>query len=297
MTGAARAGVVVLALAGIAASAGILSAREARFPMEEPAERLLYLRSGRTADRLMLSFDAVAADVYWIRTIQHYGRDLKDRSRRNRFELLEPLLDLTTTLDPKFSIAYRFGAVFLSMDAPDGLGRPDLAIRLLEKGLAANPTDWWLAHDIGFVHYFHTSDYAAAATWFERARDIPGAATWLGPLAATTRLEGGNRAGARQMLRAMLESPEEYVRNSASRRLDQIDALDFMDSLQVPIETYHRTHGQYPNGWPDLIRERLIVGIPVDPQKVPLVYDAAGHRATLSPESPLYPLPKGLASR
>ncbi len=38
-------------------------------------ERLLYLQSGKTADRLMLSFDALAADVYWIRTIQHYGRD------------------------------------------------------------------------------------------------------------------------------------------------------------------------------------------------------------------------------
>ena len=297
MTGAARAGAVVLAIAGIAASAGILSAREARFPMQEPAERLLYLRSGKTADRLMLSFDAVAADVYWIRTIQHYGRDLKDRSRRNRFELLEPLLDLTTTLDPRFLIAYRFGAVFLSMDAPDGLGRPDLAIKLLEKGLAANPTQWWLAHDIGFVHYFHTFDYTAAADWFERASKMPRAASWLGQLAASTRLQGGNRAGARQMLRGLLDSPEEYLRNSAARTLQQIDALDFLDLLQVRIETYNRTKGQYPGGWGDLVRERLIEGIPVDPQKVPLVFDPVAHRAVLSPESPLHPLPQGLASK
>jgi hypothetical protein len=42
------------------------------------------------------------SDVYWIRTIQHYGRDFKNRKRANRFELLYPLLDLTTTLDPRF---------------------------------------------------------------------------------------------------------------------------------------------------------------------------------------------------
>ena len=297
MTGAARTGAVALALAGIGLSAGILSAREARFPVEQPTERLLYLRSGKTADRLMLSFDAVAADVYWIRTIQHYGRDLKDRSRRNRFELLEPLLDLTTTLDPRFSIAYRFGAVFLSMDAPEGLGRPDLAIKLLEKGLAANPTNWWLAHDIGFVHYFHTFDYAAAAAWFEKAGAMPGAGSWLAPLAATTRLQGGNRAGARQMLRGLLDSQEEYLRKSASRTLEQIDALDFIDALQVQIEAYNRTHGRYPGDWADLIRDRLITAIPVDPRKVPLVYDPVTHSATISPESPLHPLPKGLGAK
>lgn len=297
MTGAARAGVVVLALAGVAASAAILSAREARFPMQEPAERLLYLRSGKTADRLMLSFDSVAADVYWIRTIQHYGRDLKDRSRPNRFELLEPLLDLTTTLDPRFSIAYRFGAVFLSMDQPDGLGRPDLAIKLLEKGLAADPTNWWLAHDIGFVHYFYHLDYNAAADWFEKAAALPGAAGWLSALAATTRVVGGNRAGARQMLRELVNSPEDYLRNSATRTLQQIDALDFMDVLQGHIEAFHRANGRYPTGWQELINARLIPAVPVDPQRVPMMFDAVNHRAVVSPESPLHPLPKALAAK
>ena len=45
-----------------------------------------------------------------------------------------PLLDLTTTLDPYFSIAYRFGAIFLSEASPGGPGRPDQAVALLAEG-------------------------------------------------------------------------------------------------------------------------------------------------------------------
>ena len=45
------------------------------------------------------------------------------------YALLYPLLDLTTTLDPYFSIAYRFGAIFLGEPYPGGPGRPDLADR------------------------------------------------------------------------------------------------------------------------------------------------------------------------
>ena len=62
---------------------------------------------------------------------------------------------LTTTLDPRFNIAYRFGAIFLAEPYPGGAGRPDLAIALLEKGLRARPDKWEYMQDIGFVHYWY----------------------------------------------------------------------------------------------------------------------------------------------
>ena len=170
---------VLGSLAGIVVASGILRARESRYALPPVSERLMYLQSGKVADRLSLSFDAVVADVYWIRTIQHYGRDFKNVNRPNRFELLYPLLDLTTTLDPKFLIAYRFGAVFLASQPPEGPGRVDQAIALLEKGLKANPDRWQLAHDVAFTHYLYTGDYAAAADWFRRAGAMPKAPGWL----------------------------------------------------------------------------------------------------------------------
>lgn len=285
------------ALAGILGAAAVLHARETTRPLPPSTARVMYLQSGRVADRLFLSFDALAADVYWIRTIQHYGRDRKSSRGADRFQLLQPLLDLTTTLDSRFNIAYRFGAIFLSMEWPNGPARPDQAIALLEKGLSANPLRWQYAHDIGFIHYWYTRDYAAAARWFERAAAMPGAPEWIGPLAALTRAQGGDRQGARRLLRELLTADEPYIQSAARRSLAQLDALDVMDTLAARIGQFQSVTGRYPSSWSDLVRARLLPGIPVDPTNVPYAYDPEMHAVGLAHESSLNPLPQGLSLR
>jgi tetratricopeptide (TPR) repeat protein len=244
-----------------------------------------------------LTFDALAADIYWIRTIQHYGRDYTNRARPGRFELLQPLLDLTTTLDRHFLIAYRFGAIFLSLSPPDGPGRPDQAIALLEKGLRANPNQWQLAHDLGFTHYFYTGDYQKSAEWFRQAAAMPRAPAWVGPLAATTLAQGGNRQGARQMLQELRRSPEAYIRNAAERTLGQLEALDRIDQMEARIREFQERAGRAPSGWQDLIALGLIPGVPVDPAGVRLVLDADRRVVVMAPDSPLLPLPPMLERR
>ena len=287
-TRSAALGLVVAIGVGLAAL--LLRARETHYVLPVVQDRLLYLRSGKAANRLALSFDAVVADVYWIRTIQHYGRDFKDRKREHRFELLYPLLDLTTSLDPRFLIAYRFGATFLSSQPPDGPGRPDQAIALLEKGLATTPDRWQLAHDIAFIHYFYTRDFSQAARWFERAAKMPGAPGWIGPLAATTLAHGGNRQGAKQMLLGMRESEEEYIRRAANRALQQLTALDVIDELTLFVEAFRTQHGRYPASWQEMIRAGLLLRVPTDEYGVAFVYDAVTHTVSIGPESPLLPL-------
>ncbi|HUF47939.1 MAG TPA: hypothetical protein VMM93_08985 [Vicinamibacterales bacterium] len=280
---------LVASAAGLATSAGVLSARDARFAEPPFADRLLYVQSGEVADRLLLQFDAVAADVYWIRAIQHFGRDRRS-SRPDRFTLLEPLLDLTTTLDPHFNVAYRFGAIFLAVEPPDGAGRPDQAIALLEKGLRESPDRWQLAHDLGFVHYWFTGETLEAARWFERAGAMPGAPAWVLPLAAVTRAQGGDRDGARRLLGQLAGTSETYVRNAAERGLLQLQALDALDQLQVLIAEAHARLGRAPASWADVFPDRP-GQVPLDPAGVPFVYDPERGRAVLSPDSRLHPLP------
>jgi hypothetical protein len=282
---------------GVGGAAAVLHARETRFVLPVQTDRVLYLRSGKAADRLALSFDAVMSDVYWIRTIQHYGRDFKNRKRANRFELLYPLLDLTTTLDPRFLIAYRFGATFLAAQPPEGPGRADQAIALLEKGLRATPGQWQLAHDIGFIHYFHTTDFKQAGEWFERAASMPGAPAWLGPLAATTLAHGGNRQGARQMLIGMSQSEEGYVRRAAMRALQQLTALDTIDKLTAAVEAFHVREGRYPGSWADMIRAGFLRVVPVDEYGFPFAYDPVTHTVTIGPDSDLLPLLPALVGK
>lgn len=288
-----RAYAFVLALgvaAGLGAAAALLHARETRYTLPVVTDRMMYLRSGKAADRLALSFDAVVADIYWIRAIQHYGRDYKDRTRARRFELLYPLLDLTTSLDPRFLVAYRFGAIFLAAQPPDGPGRPEQAIVLLEKGLAATPDRWQLAHDIGFIHYFHTRDFKQAGAWFKRAAAMPKAPIWLGPIAATTLAHGGSRQDAEQMLIEMSRSEEEYIRRASNRALEQLAALKAIDQLNRIVEEFRTRTGRYPNSWHEMVAARLLPGVPVDQYRVPFIYDPATHTVSIGPDSPLLPL-------
>jgi tetratricopeptide (TPR) repeat protein len=295
-----RAGVAtgcLTALAGIALAAGVLHAREALQPSRADQQRVLYLRAGKAAQRAFLSFDALAADVYWLRTIQHYGRDRKSARTANRFELLQPLVDLTTTLDPRFNLAYRFGAIFLSMEPPSGPGRPDQAIALLEKGLASNPRRWQYAHDIGFIHYWHTGNFELAAQWFERAAAMPGAPEWIKPLAGLTLAQGGDRAGARKLLTELLSSNEAYIRRAAERSLAQLQTLDVIDAMQDHVSAFQAATGRYPANWRELGMAAGLPGVPLDAAGVPLEYDVVNHTVNVSRSSPLFPLPTTLARR
>jgi tetratricopeptide (TPR) repeat protein len=279
---------------GLVAAAGVLHAGDVRYPATPESERLLYVRSPSAARRLALSFKGLAADVYWIRTIQHFGRDLRSNRVTGRFELLQPLLDLTTGLDPHFTVVYRFGAVFLALPPPSGPGRVDQAVALLEKGLQASPNRWQYAYDVGFVYYLYARDYRMAGTWFTRAAAMPGAPDWIQPLAAETVARGGDRAGARRLLGDLLTSDQEYLRQDARRGLAQIDALEAIDHLQQVVEDYHRVEHAYPSSWSDLVRTGRLPGIPADGARVPFRYDPAAHLVQIDSRSPLAPLPTAL---
>jgi hypothetical protein len=286
-----------LLLAGIgvalATAIGLQIARDGRYPRDRQVSTdLLYVRSGEVLKRLTLDYDGLAADLYWVRAIQYYGGNrLKPPvPGQRRYELLYPLLDITTTLDPYFNIAYRFGAIFLSEGYPGGPGRPDQSIALLRKGLAAMPSKWQYSHDIAFVYYWHLRDYKAAAEWFHRAAAMPNAPNWLLPMAAAMLTNGEDRASARFLWRQVLESEEAWLRSAAERALLQLQALDDIDRLEAGMKRVPLPPAQPPS-WAAYIATGVLRGVPLDPAGTAYELDPATGRVTASPQSPLYPLP------
>ena len=290
----------------MAAAAEMQALRERIYPSSEDDDATLYVTSSRAAQRLALAYPSLAADMYWIRAIQYYGGTKQklqaelpgalpppflSRDPSAGYPLLYPLLDLTTSLDPRFNVAYRFGAVFLAEAYPNGPGRPDLAVRLLQKGLRERPDKWEYMEDIGFVHYWYTHDYRTAAQWFEKASELPGAPWWLKSLAATTLAQGGDRQSSRRMWTAIRESAEvDWLRQDAGRRLLQFRALDEIDRLTATVAAFERRTGEHPTDWRPLVRAGIVPGVPVDPTRTPYLLDGGG-RVVLSQRSPLYPLP------
>jgi tetratricopeptide (TPR) repeat protein len=306
----------------VAGAAGLQWVRDRDRSVTAVAESTLYVTSGNMLKRLTIGYTALAADLYWIRALQYYGGTKIRLSRavpptgaggvqrvgqvtpgdsttepdgirvHNAYELLYPMLDLTTTLDPLFNVAYRFGSIFLAEPFPGGAGRPDLAIALLEKGLQAKPDKWEYMQDVGFVNYWWRQDYRAAADWFDRASKVPGAPWWLQSLAASTLADGGDRHSSRVMWRAIRESAEiDWLKNDADRRLTQFDALDQIDQLQLLVDQASAGAGATVTDWTTLLRRRALPGLPLDPSGTPYEIDANG-RVKVAPTSPLMPMPQ-----
>jgi hypothetical protein len=256
-------------------------------------EEVLYLWRPEQVKRLFPGFETLAADVYWLRTVQYFGGQ-KAFGEGKSFDLLRPLIDITTTLDPKLEIAYRYGAVFLSEPPPVGAGRPQEGIEILEKGVRAQPDSWRLRQDLGFFHYLYLHDAATASKVLSEAAELPGAAYWLKSLAADILAESGNRLNSRQMWRQIYEQSEEGVlKANARQRMLSLDAEDLAEALSARVIAYERLHGAKPRTLDDLRLAGLWTGPIVDPSGVPFLYDGTEGRVSISPQSTLWRPEKG----
>jgi len=290
MTGQARRPLVaaVAAVLMLSALSIWLQAERDRWPLPTNSEETLYL-SQRATSRIVFAHRALVSDLYWLRAVQYFGGHTRIAQARqagvlgpppalaaappDAFNLLYPLLDITTTLDPRFNIAYRFGAVFLSEKYPHGPGRPDLAVALLEKGLRNSPEKWQYWQDIGFVYYWSVHDYLKASAAFRRGADLPGAPWWMRSLAATMLAKGGDRNTSRLLWTQLYDTANnEYARNAAKMKLMQLKAIDDLEQLQAALD------------------RGVLRSLPRDPAGTPYRV-GPGSRVELSPESPLFPLP------
>jgi hypothetical protein len=294
-----------LLYAGIAAlmavSVGVQVVRDRGWAPYSPPNPTLWLQSGAFADKLFLGYKNLVADVYWMRAVVYYGgkrREAADRQEsgapaNTSFDSLYPLLDLVTTLDPRFKVAYRFGAIFLTEAYPAGPGRPDLAIALLQRGIERDAARWEYMEDIGFVYYWWVKDFTKAAEWFKRAGEQQGAPSWLAPLAATTLAQGGDRQASRFLWTQMLQTTDiEWIKNNANIRLKQLDAMDLIDELNRRVAIYVASQQRPPADWREFAAATGIRGVPVDPTGVPFVLDERTGTVDIDPKSSLWPLPR-----
>jgi len=287
----------VLLVGLMAGAVGSQVANDGALMAASSDQTVQWIRSPEVMRRLVLGFDSIAADVYWIRAVQYYGSTKLSKTEKKDYSQLYPLLDITTTLDPQFNIAYRFGAILLSEAYPNGPGRIDEAVALLKKGIAASPDRWEYYHDTGFVYYIWQQDTKTAAEWFLKGAQVPGAPSWLQPLAASVLAEGGDRSAARMLWTQLAQAGEhEWIRRVAVQRLQLLDALAAMEQLQPLVNRFYDDVGRFPGSWLELARAGRVRGVPLDPTGVPFALDPVSGVVEIAPDSALYPL-RHVASR
>jgi hypothetical protein len=258
-----------------------------RGAIETDQETLLYLTSGEEVRRLSPGFENVLADIYWLRTVQYFGGQ-RAFSKQAGFELLEPLINITTTLDPRFELAYRYGSVFLAEPPPAGAGRPRAAVALLERGARALPESWKIRQDLGFFHFVFLGEAQKAARVLLEAAELPGAPYWLRTVAADFLRSGGDRETSRNVWLRLAEETEGQMRENAFFNLQRLNALDAQDLLQQSVEAYTVRFGRRPQALRDLAGAALLRGPLTDPAGVPFAYDPERGTVSLARSSPFW---------
>ncbi|HEY6186765.1 MAG TPA: hypothetical protein VIW80_03730 [Pyrinomonadaceae bacterium] len=283
---------------GMIAVFGLSRWMDANRPPQNTAleEERLYV-TGAAARRVSLGFNGLVADWYWMRALQYVGRKIikhqtehadvqLDKLGSLDLRLLYPLLDTTTTLDPQFMAAYEYGAVVLPEINVDD------AVKLLQKGIGANPSAWRLYHHLGYI-YWQRGDYQRASAIYQEGARITGAAPWMVAMSARLAAEGGSRATAREMYRRMYEqSDDEQIRQMAVRRLMQLDSFDERDVIRKVLRLYAERAGRCASTWKEVAAALRAVGLrqdatgaPLDPSDTPYVLVNQGCDVDLSGRS------------
>ncbi len=264
---------------------------QSRAALEAAPPDLLLFSSPGLVKKMALGYDALMADLYWVRTIQYYGRREEAAKRPVRYGSLAALLDITTTLDPHMIDAYRAGAAFLSEPDPIGAGQPKEALRLLDKGIRSNPRQWRLLFDKGFVHYIYLKDYEAAGeVWLEASR-LPGVPEWMGRLAAATFSKGGALDAAAYLWeRQYEEAARADVRENARNNLMAIRAAKDLRAIRALVKKYREEIGAFPPSLEALLRISGRSFNRTDPLGAPYRYDFQTGAVKLDPESKIKPI-------
>jgi len=263
----------LIVVVGLASAALLIRWTDTLRPPVDPnaIDEGLYLND-KTARRISLGFNGLAADWYWMRSLQYVGTKignhhgdirLDDLSNLN-LKLLVPLLETSTTLDPEFIEPYEYAAVVLpAIDVQQ-------AIRLTEKGIHANPNAWRLYHHLGYI-YWRQGQYQLASETYARGAQVPGAPAWMEAMTAKIQSEGGSRSTAREIYTRMYEqSTDDQVREMASKHLMRLDSLDQQDGLRKVFAAYQARTGKCPESWRELGQVFRAVGIPMDQSGAPL---------------------------
>jgi tetratricopeptide (TPR) repeat protein len=275
--------IATLCLAVSLAASVVALRRVDRIRPQATLDEVLYINSPTVLKRASLGYDGLLADIYWTRAVQYFGN--RHQNQAQSYNLLAPLLEITTTLDPHLLVAYQFGASFLAPRPPMGAGQSDRAIQLMEYGIKNNPGEWRLYYDLGFVYYMELKNYGKAADAFARGSRVPGAHPFLKVLAGQMAQHAGDFEMARALWAATYQtSQDKLIRQNAAEHLRALRVDQDVTNLQGAVTRFGQKTGRLPSSISDLAVAEGLRGIPLDPDGNPYRLTAEGRVLVQNPD-------------
>ncbi len=243
------------------------------------------LRSGKLVKTLSLEYAPLMADIYWTRVVQYFGN--KHAGKQVDLRLLWPLLDMASTLDPHLMPVFHYGSMYLSDTPPRGAGRPDLAVQLIQRGISANPEQWRLYYDLGFIYYFDAKDYSKASAAFYEGSKKPGALIWMKVMAAKIAAEGNSAETSTFLWQDVYNTTTDpELKENAKNHLQLLRVQQDCQQIDELSAEYEKRTGHRPARIEELVKAGVLPAVPVDPLGYPYTLSEEG-KAQLNLDSPL----------
>src|SRR5260370_34687749 len=98
------------------AAASVVLHRADQIRPQGTLDEVLFLNSPKVIKRASLGYDGLVACIYWTRAVQYFGD--RHRTYAASYNLLAPLLEITTHLDTQLVDAYELGTTFRAFKQP-----------------------------------------------------------------------------------------------------------------------------------------------------------------------------------
>jgi tetratricopeptide (TPR) repeat protein len=204
-------GVAILAFA----AAVVCGIRLDRLHREQAAVTPIFFPRVEVLRPALLGFQRLAADFWWLRTIQYFGGRVE---RQENFPQLYQLVDMTVSLDQAFLDAYLYGGLFLVIAK-----QYPQAIQIYRKGIAARPENWEIPYDLGRLYFLELKDDEQALHWWKLADGLPGRPHYLPRFVARLYAKTGALETAYELWKSMHDrTNNEWVRKTAAAEMEKI---------------------------------------------------------------------------
>ncbi len=266
---------VILAVVFWIAAVVINYAARIAYPLEIK-EEFRFVPQKEVVEILSLDHRGLAADLLFIQAVIHTGSLVwKPLTHQLDSEWSYQLMDVVTSLDPRYLTAYLFSGMGLVHGPKD----VDLARPILERGMTYFPQNWELPFWIGYHYYLYLENYEKAGEYFWKASQCPGAPDSFLSMMFSSLKKGGNYERAILVLKSLIESTDnEKVIQIYEKRIIR---LENMVLLQRVATHYAELKGHAPDNLDQLVSEGLISDIPLDPMGKQYEWDKHKSRVTI----------------
>jgi len=234
---------------------------------DEKSQRLRFLPDGHFLRTASLGYRELTADVLWLQAIQAMGeRKVSPEAGRWIYQLL----DVVTTIDPKFIWAYEAGGIALCTLVV----LPEESNRLLEKGMRQNPQEWKFPFLLSINYAFELGEDAKAAEAMALAAQLPGAPNHLGGVAANLFVSAKEPQEAIDLLSNLYDkSSDPGTKSLLGERLKRVTVERDLQFIEGAITRYRLSHGGFPAKLEDLATSGALKALPVEPYGGRYEYD------------------------